>query len=261
MITREIKYFSDYKEDWIRSTQEYGFTTRHETGIAALDSYLGGGYGKKNAFELVSVYGRPGVGKSMFGLRMLVCEILKGTKISAMFLEDDMGELLSRVERLVGKESFNKILESRDVELLPEDATDEMWKLDEVLEWLEHKISGGSEIIYIDHLQFLYENDDGDNKDMYQRHRIFMKKLNKIFKKARATAIIISHVSKNTQAKGIDKMIGSGSLAGAVTKAIEVYKDAEGETFVELTKSRYTRDQVGNPLKIDILEGEVNVFN
>lgn len=260
MITREIKYFSDYKGEWEKSTKEYGTTSRHRTGIPQVDIYLGGGYGKDNSFELISVYGRPGVGKSMFGLRMIVNEILKGTKIAAMFLEDDMGELLSRIERLVDGD-FQEVLNCKNVEILPEDATDEMWELEEVYEWLEHKINQGIELIYIDHLQFLYENDNADSSDMYQRHRIFMKKVNKLFKKTKTTAIIISHVNKNTQAKGIDKMIGSSSLGGAVTKAIEVFKDGDGNTFIELTKSRYTRDQVGNPLAIDILKGKAHVQN
>jgi predicted ATP-dependent serine protease len=252
-LSQKVVLLRDTYADAIKFRSEFGITRKYSTGDKRVDDYLGGGFGKRGSFEIVVLYGRPGIGKSSFALKMLAKSMLDGKKIAAMFLEDDMTEIHMRMEAIVGIPAYEKIIAMDNVELLPDEATDDMWQFDEILEWIQSKHEdSATEIFFIDHIQFLFENEDGDSRDAYQRQRIFMKKLNRLCKKTKTTVVLISHVNKNQYAKGTDKMVGTGALAGVVTKAIEVFKDEDGKVKILLTKSRYTRDHTEDPLPITI---------
>lgn len=248
MISREVKYFKDYLEEADKGLKEFGRTPKYSTGDPIIDSYIGGGFGKTHAFEIVAIFGESGIGKSMFGLKMIAHEISKGTKAAAMFLEDQMGELINRIRHMQRSDLFNKMMQSENVELLPESATENLWKFDEIIDWIEYKYKTGIELFYIDHVQFLYENADLDSRDVWNEHRIFNKKLNNLCKKYGITLVIISHVNKDKTAKGVNKMQGSGSFGQATTKAIHIF-EVDGKKFIEVAKSRY-HEKKDQPLQI-----------
>jgi RecA-family ATPase len=96
------------------------------------------------------------------------------------------------------------------------------------------------DLILLDHLQFAFEGAEairGENE--YIAQRVFMQKLNQLMKRVKKTIILVSHTNKGL-GKGMDKIVGSGSIAQAATKVIEVSKD-EGNTILTLHKSRFTK--------------------
>lgn len=69
-----------------------------------------------------------------------------------------------------------------------------------------------------------------------------MQKLNQLIKRVGKTIILVSHVNKANGAKGLDKIVGSGAIAQAATKVIEI-SDNDVKDNIELTlrKSRFTK--------------------
>jgi KaiC/GvpD/RAD55 family RecA-like ATPase len=70
-----------------------------------LDDYLKGGYGRRDGYEIVLLYGPTGVGKSTVALNFLAAPIRDGTKIGLLVLEDDMADVSNRFSEIfTGKE-------------------------------------------------------------------------------------------------------------------------------------------------------------
>lgn len=243
LISKQAVYIGDFYEKAKELKKTWGKTDLYSTGQSVLDDYFYGGYGRKDGYEIVLLYGETGIGKSTVGLNFLASPILSNVKVGLLVLEDDMADVSNRMSEILGHNAYMKMNSKQTVRCLPEDALTKSWNLDELLEYIESWFADGIEIIFLDHLQFAFENADsvkGENE--YIAQRIFMRKLNFLMKKVKKTIILVSHVNKANGSKGMNKIVGSGSIAQASTKVIEISDDKMEDVIrIELRKSRFTK--------------------
>lgn len=243
-ITKRRMYIGDYYDEALSSKRSYGKTSLFSTGNSALDTYIGGGYGRENGYEIVVLYGPTGIGKSTVGLNMISSAITDGRKVGLLVLEDSMPDVSNRLEQILTLEQYQKMNVQQNVLCLPDEALEKSWTLADLLEYIEEWFTyDKADVIFLDHLQFAYENAEsikGENE--YIAQRVFMQKLNQLIKKLNKTIILVSHVNKTNGAKGMDKIVGSGSIVQAATKVIEIGEgDVVDSINFTLRKSRFTK--------------------
>lgn len=239
IISGEIQTLWQYKDqaDLLRST--YGTTDLYSTSFNGLDQYLGGGYGRENGYEILTLFGRSGIGKSSVALNLVASPIKSGVKVGLLVLEDDMADVYLRLEKIMGAEHIEQ---NPNIICLNQADLTKPWSLDSLL----HQIEGwytdlGVDLILLDHLQFAFEGATqlkGENE--FNNQRVFIQKLNGLMKKVKKTIILISHVSKDSNKKGFDKIVGSSGIAQGSTKIIEVDRE-ENILSIEMHKSRFTK--------------------
>lgn len=240
-LSKEIVYLRDFREAALKLAPNNGRTTRFSTGVPKLDKYLSGGFGREGDYEIVGIFGPTGVGKSTVALNFLRGALVAGERVGVMALEDGGADVYLRLSSILGADR----IQSHDgqVQCLPQDTLDKRWKLPDLLELIQQWYESGIDLILLDHLQFAFENADlvkGENE--YVSQRIFMRDLNVLIRKLKKTIILISHVNKDPRAKGVDKIIGSSSIAHGATKLIEVQRGGEPSTVeVRMWKSRFTK--------------------
>lgn len=243
-LSKQLVYIGDFYEKAQALKKTWGRTDLYSTGQPVLDKYFHGGFGRKDGYEIVVLYGPTGIGKSTVALNFLAPAIRDGVKVGLLVLEDDMADVSNRLSQVLTENEYRKMNASQTVLCLPEDALVRAWNLDDLLKYIEDWFDEGVELILLDHLQFAFENAEsikGENE--YIAQRIFMQKLNQLMKQKNKTIILVSHVNKATGAKGMDRIVGSGSIAQAATKVIEVGEE-KGMTDcirLELRKSRFTK--------------------
>lgn len=244
-IGKEVVYLTDFDEESDKLEKDWGYTTRYSFGDAELDRYFYGGYGRKNNYEIVLLFGDTGVGKSTFALNMLRAPLLHGETIGLLILEDDGADVNVKMRHLVGRETLAK--HTQQLYFTPADVVNgsKLWGLDALLELIEEWFKNRNlDIILLDHLQFAFESAiaiRGENE--YIGQRVFVRRLNYIVRKYKKTVILVSHINKNSQAKGMAKVVGSGGIAGSATKVIEIRKEKDspaGTLIATYHKSRFT---------------------
>jgi RecA-family ATPase len=243
MITKQIVYLGDFKDEAATVLKNYGKTNRFTTGNAGLDSYLGYGYGRQNGYEIVLLYGPTGIGKTLVSLNMIAPAMVDGTKVGLLILEDDMADVSARLSYILTREQYDKVNVANNVRCIPQDALMRSWNLVDLLKMIEEWFDSGIELILLDHLQFAFEGAEsikGENE--YTAQRVFMQKLNQLMKKNKKTIILISHINKDNHSKGMNKVVGSGSIAQAASKVIEISKEKDNPGWIRfnLHKSRFT---------------------
>lgn len=243
-LTKRRVYIGDFYEQAQQLRDTFGKTTLFSTGNSRLDHYFGGGFGREDGYEIVLMYGETGVGKSTVALNFVVPAIRDGKKVGLLILEDDMADVSNRMAHMLSPSEYRAMNAGSTVLCLPEDALSKSWKLDDLLEYIENWFTiEKCDLILLDHLQFAFENAEavkGENE--YIAQRVFMQKLNQLIKRLKKTIILISHVSKASQSKGMNKIAGSGALAQAATKVIEVRESKVADNIeLELRKSRFTK--------------------
>jgi predicted ATP-dependent serine protease len=243
-LTKRRVYIGDFYEEAQRLRGSFGKTTLFSTGHDVLDNYFGGGFGREDGYEIVLMYGETGIGKSTVALNFVAPAIRDGKKVGLLVLEDDMADVSNRLEKILAPSEYATMNSQQKVLALPDDALTKSWKLDDLLEYIEDWFTlDKCDLILLDHLQFAFENAEavkGENE--YIAQRVFMQKLNQLVKRLKKTIILISHVSKASQSKGMNKIAGSGALAQAATKVIEVSDTKLQDTIaLELRKSRFTK--------------------
>lgn len=243
-LSKQEVYIGDFYEKAKALKATWGRTDLYTTGHSALDGYLSGGYGRKDGYEIVLLYGPTGVGKSTVALNFMAPAIKKGTKVGLLVLEDDMADVSNRLSQVLNEEDYRKMNGNQTVRCLPEDALTKSWNLKDLLQYIEDWFNEGIELILLDHVQFAFENAEsvkGENE--YIAQRVFMQQLNQLMKKTKKTIILVSHMNKATGAKGMDRIVGSGALSQAATKVIEITeeKDMQDTLRLNLMKSRFTK--------------------
>lgn len=242
MITKQRVYIRDFADKANKLASTFGKTELYTTGFSNLDEYLGGGYGREDGYEIVLIYGPTGIGKSLITLNLIAPAILSNVKVGMLILEDDMADASLRLKYILGTDDWKNMNSRTNVVCLPEEALSKSWKLEDLLEYIEHWFTKENlDLILLDHLQFAFEGAEsikGENE--YAAQRVFMQKLNQIVKRHNKTIILVSHVNKTTSAKGMDRIQGSGAIPQAVTKSIEVGMD-HGKVTLWLRKTRFTK--------------------
>lgn len=240
-IGKQVVYLSDFDAESDKLVKTYGTTTLHSFGSTDLDKYFGGGYGRPDGYEIVVLFGGTGIGKSTLALNMIVEPVRKGMNIGLLMLEDDGADVNLKLRKMMGREELYK--HRKQLHFTPKDVVSgrKLWGLDELLELIEDWFTNRNlDIILLDHLQFAFESAisiKGENE--YIAQRVFVRKVNYLVRKLNKTIILVSHVNKNTQAKGMDKIIGSAGIAGSATKTIEVKRE-DNTMLVYYWKSRFT---------------------
>lgn len=243
MIGREIVYLRNFEEEAKELRKDYGFTRLFSAGSDSLDDYLGGGYGRANGYEVVLLFGPTKIGKSMVALNLLREPIESGKRVGLMTLEDAGADVFIRVTDIVGKKvTKERIMNGDTVHIMPPDDLVKSWKLTELLEMIEEWFTVRNlDVILLDHLQFAFEGAEaikGENE--YIAQRVFMQKLNQMMKRVKKTIILVSHINKDNNSKGVNKVVGSGSIAQVATKLIEVSRN--GDTVgLRMWGSRFTK--------------------
>lgn len=242
-ISKQIVYIGDFSEEAEKLRDSFGKTNRFTTGHYKLDEYLGHGFGRVDGYEVVLLYGATGIGKSLVALNFIAPAISAGEKVGLMILEDDMADASLRLSYILGSTEYAKMNAANNVRCIPKDALMKSWKLDDLLTMIDEWFESGIELILLDHLQFAFEGAEairGENE--YVAQRVFMQKLNQLMKRNKKTIILVSHVNKDNGSKGMNKIVGSGSIAQAATKVIEVGRDKDsGNITLYMRKSRFTR--------------------
>jgi predicted ATP-dependent serine protease len=241
-LSKQKVFIGDFEERARIAEKNWGRTDLYSTGQPVLDRYFSGGFGRKNGYEIVLMYGQTGVGKSTVALNFMADAIRSGVKVGMLVLEDDMTDVSNRLKHILGDTDYAKMNTTDNVRCLPEDAMNKKWNLPDLIEYIGAWYSDGIDLILLDHLQFAFENAEsikGENE--WNAQRIFMQDLNQLMKRVQKTVILISHMNKANGSKGMDRIVGSGSLAQAATKVIEIMDgDVPGTIELQLRKSRFT---------------------
>ena len=245
-LSKRVVYLRDFKAEADKLRATWGTTSLYSTGTKVLDTYLGGGFGRQDGYEIVLLYGDTGVGKSTVGLNFLKQPIESGARVGLLVLEDDGADVFIRLSNILGAEGTKKhIMASDSIHFMPQEDLVKSWNLDDLLKLIEEWFNDRKiDVIFLDHLQFAFEGAEsikGENE--YISQRIFMQKLNQLMKKIKKTIILVSHVNKAHGVKGMAKIVGSGAIAQAGTKVIEVGEDSDmgvGALQIWLRKSRFT---------------------
>lgn len=218
----------------------WGKTNLYSTGDPVIDEYLGGGYGRPDGYEIVTIFGGTGMNKSTFATSMILDAALNGKTIVYFALEDDPKDVVKRIliQCNMDEERAKKI--TANILFMPEN---DGYTLDMMAEAIE-SIFDIADIILIDPLQFIFEASATERGETeFNRQRLFMRRMNNIMKHTNKTLIIVSHTNKNSGGKdtrsGVDKIIGSSAVAQVSTKVIEIDRK-DGIHGIRLWKTRFT---------------------
>lgn len=260
-LSKRIVYLKDFAEEASKLRKSWGKTELYSTGHAALDDYLGGGFGRPDGYEIVLMYGDTGVGKSTVALNFLEDPIKRGQKVGLLVLEDDGADVFIRLSVILGVKGTNEyIMQGNTIHFMPQEDLVKSWNLDDLLVLIEDWFTSRKlDVIMLDHLQFAFEGAEmAKQENEYIAQRIFMQKLNQMMKRVRKTIILISHVNKNSASKGMGKIVGSGSIAQAATKVIEVGEDKHVEDGIRLwmRKTRFTKKR-GYDYAMKLVDGKL----
>lgn len=243
-LSKRIVYLRDFAGEAIKLEKTWGRTSMYTTGDKGLDNYLGGGYGRQDGYEIVLLYGDTGIGKSTIGLNLLKSPIEFGKKVGLLVLEDDGADVFLRLRDILGTSGMEKyVMQGDSIHFMPQEDLVKSWNLEDLLALIEEWFTDRElDVIFLDHLQFAFEGAEsikGENE--YTSQRIFMQKLNQLMKRIKKTIILVSHINKAIGIKGMGKIVGSGAIAQAATKVIEV-SDSDMDFCVEIymRKSRFT---------------------
>lgn len=222
----------------------WGKTDLYSTGDQILDEYLGnsftGGYGRKDGYEIITIFGDTGMNKSTFATSMILDPASKGTQIAYFALEDDPKDVVRRImiQCDMNEERVRKI--TNNILFMPES---DGYTLDAMAEAIE-KIFDMVDIIVIDPLQFIFEASVAEKGETeFNRQRLFMRRMNNLMKHTNKTLIIVSHTGKGggkDARTGVDRIIGSSAVAQVSTKVIEINRKEDGLQGIRLWKTRFT---------------------
>src|SRR5688572_3530420 len=122
-FSNRIVYAREYIDEARKAQKNWGKTNRYSTGLAGLDEYLYGGYGKHDSWEIIVVHGTYGVGKSTIALNFLADPIRKGVKVGIMALEDDPGEMVMRLALVLDDPKLTgDLITSDQIRLMPQES-------------------------------------------------------------------------------------------------------------------------------------------
>lgn len=222
----------------------WGKTDLYSTGDQILDEYLGnsfeGGYGRKDGYEIVTIFGSSGMNKSTFATSIILDPASKGVPIGYFALEDDPKDVVRRILIMCDMDEEKTKQVTNNILFMPES---DGYTLDAMAEAIE-KIFEVVDIVVVDPLQMIFESSVVDRGEAeFQRQRLFMRKMNTVMKHTNKTLIIVSHTNKGSgkdKAVGLDRIIGSSAIAQVSTKVLEIDRKEDGIHGIRLWKTRFS---------------------
>lgn len=207
-----------------------GRTDVFPTGIDYIDEYLEGGYGKRGDFEIVVIMGEVKQGKSTFAMNLLAGPIKAGKTVGMFMFEEKYETIKAKMKKIVGEEYIegnNKIFTHNTEQ-------DHLWTLLNLADVIEQWFTK-CDVILVDHLQAIFESAavlKGD--DQWNVQKVFMNRIRRIMAKKENESkaiILVSHISKNAQAKGANKIQGTHGINEYATKVLEVSRTQSGSSL------------------------------
>lgn len=243
-MSKQIVYLSDFEKEADQRRSTFGRTDKHSTGFPGLDEYMGQGFGNQHGYEIITVFGESGIGKSSFVLNMISHELQIGTKTGLLILEDDIPDVYNRVRLIVGDGGMRMIKSNKNLEIFPSEVLDGEWSASTILQWIKDKHDDrGIELFVLDHINFVFDNEEhGKGEDRLAHQRKFMMVMNSMVKKLKITVIIVSHTAK-AEAGGMNKIYGTTAIKQVSTKVLGIEISEIGDLIVNMYKSRFTRRQ------------------
>lgn len=242
-INSKLQWGKEFLPKAVQSIADWGRTDLYSTGDPVIDEYLGcgvvGGYGRKDNYEIITIFGDTGMNKSTFATSMILDPAKKGVRIGYFALEDDPLDVARRIYIQCEKneQEAQKIIQS--LWFLPENAG---YTLSQMAELVKETFKV-CDIVVIDPIQFIFEASvEESGQTEFNRQRLFMREMNTIMKSIGKTLILVSHTSKSggrNGAQGLDRIIGSSSIAQVSTKVIEINRK-DGIPGIRLWKTRFT---------------------
>lgn len=237
-----MKPAADLFESAMARKGTWGKTELYKTGVPLLDEYLGGGYGRENGYEIITIFGDTGQNKSTLATQMVLRPASEGVPVAYLALEDDPEDVILRIERQMGENNPKLETVLNNIMFMPEN---DGYTLGTMAKTVEQMFSLW-DIVVIDPLQFIFEASVEESAHTeFNRQRLFMRQMNNILKKKNKTLIIVSHTNKSGNARdraeaGMSKIIGSTAIQQVSTKVLEISRNKEGMRHIALHKSRFT---------------------
>lgn len=254
---RELIYPGDFKEEAQAAQAHWGRSDRHQTGVEGLDDYLYGGYGMVDGYDIVVLHGSYKVGKSTIGLNMLTGAIKAGAKVGIFALEDAFRDVTYRLSLAMDDPNMEgDWLRSGNVRYLPKRRKNKgRWSLQDMIDEIERwYVDDGFDIIYLDHIQFMFDNAESNHDyGQWAAQNTFMHDLNELMDRVKKTIIVISQENREKQ------IAGSIGIPRAATKLIAVGRPESMPSHmraIKLEPGRHTpeRDYVFN---VEVRNGKV----
>ncbi len=236
-----ITTFQKYKTKAKILEKKFNVTDLYKFEDQRINEYLGGGFGRENGYESILIYGDTGIGKSVLTLNMIAAAMKQGKTVGMMILEDDMADVYNRLKKIIPGSD----IDSSQHIILSDDELEKVFTLDDVCEMMKIWFKDlKADIIFLDHLQFLFEAASSESKNaQWNEQRMFMRQLMPILKKLNKTIVIVSHINKSKE-DGMAQIMGSSGIYQSATKVIELRVNDDQEELV-LRKSRFTKKKNG----------------
>lgn len=249
-------------DEVLESLKVRGRTDLFSVGDSYIDTYLGGGYGIHNNYEIVVVFGASGRGKSSFASQMLIDPLKKGRKVAFYCLEDNIVDAKAKLAVQLGiNEKFISQERKEEIRQLMMNCHFVARTFGYTLDWLVEQtkmLFTTHDVVVIDPIQFIFEISITEKQENeWNRQRIFLNKMNALLDGQKdKVLIIVTHISKgNKFVYGDDKILGSSGIRQIATKTIEIgFRQKPEDTIrcLRLWKTRKTEHRMSSiPIKID----------
>lgn len=255
-----------------------GVTDLYSTGYPLLDKYMGGGFGKRDSYEIMLIHSQSKMMKSTLAVSMMMDSFSKGHKQGWIILEGTFGEAIIRARRCASDYvKFDKMManaaaleNSCDQQLffMSTKMTNEDYTLVNILQWIEHLNDvAGVSLFFIDPIGYAFDFSVHDKyENEWSRQAKFMQKLSRLCSSRNLTVVMIQHNTKdNDKTKTFrDAAIGgSSTLAKAATKVIEIRREKFVEDkimgwhsimSIEMYMSRHSKDYKYHPIIMKVYD-------
>lgn len=255
-LSKQLVYASDYTANIKRLSEASGRTDLYSTGIAGLDSWLSGGYGSQETWEVVVLHASYGVGKSTLAMQMVSEPIKQGVKVGFIIVEDDLEYAMMKLNYILGGDGDNvhPRLTDRTVRLESKKSFHREWSLDDFADHAYNYLIDpvyGVDILVIDYLQAATETATvkyGRDENQWTAQAKLMRRLNALLdgkgdnEKLKGKVIFLINQQNKQKEMG-------GSIATSVmaTKQLQLesVKDNPNAVSLVMEKSRLTPRAAG----------------
>lgn len=222
---------ASYEEILAQADEAYesmGVSDLYSTGIAGLDRYMSGGFGRRGSYEMVVISSAPKKFKTTVAMRMMV-ENLKNKVPMLWFLEEmSYAETLNTIrgffypniheadklfEQAIGKSLFILKKETiKNIQTIEQaQALIELWRANKNIE-----------LVYIDPFNYLTADaSQGDQRQNNINDFNMLRKLQAFLEKNKMTALLVAHNTKDSTKHRQEGLAGSAYIARMATKIIE----------------------------------------
>lgn len=251
----EYVSFEEMKKEADLTYEKQGVSDRYSTGIATLDEYLNGGFGRENLYELVLISSAPKQLKTTLAMRMLIEPLKNKVPMYWMLAEMSYGETMNMIRAFFYPdiEEADRIIEEAincgSLKIADKKTMATINSTDDLLTEMKLAKVGGAEIFYADPLNYLTKRAARKSREKsWDADADFIDKAKLYLEEQKLTAIFVVHNAKQFNAHHEDGMAGSGDFPRIATKTIE--------TRIE-GRYTYTEKKGGAPLTAQVLSVEM----